>query len=187
VNVDFALRFAEEWAAAWNAHDLDRILTHYADDVVCSSPHIVRRLAESSGEVHGIDKSGRIGEVAWKLSPTFTSRWRTFATPSTPSSSTIAISAATRSRKCCASAMGSSAGGAAPTRRADAVDDSPDALRRHYVSIFTSDSTPTKPASGVIPELPRRLTESGVGVLASPRPGVRVGVRRKTREFRLLT
>jgi ketosteroid isomerase-like protein len=56
VDADFALRFAEEWAAAWNAHDLERILTHYADDVVFSSPHIVRRLGESSGEVHGIDE-----------------------------------------------------------------------------------------------------------------------------------
>jgi ketosteroid isomerase-like protein len=56
VDADFALRFAEEWAAAWNAHDLDRIVTHYADDVIFSSPHIVRRLGESSGEVHGIDE-----------------------------------------------------------------------------------------------------------------------------------
>jgi ABC-2 type transport system permease protein len=27
-----AVRFAEGWAAAWNAHDLDRILAHYSDD-----------------------------------------------------------------------------------------------------------------------------------------------------------
>ena len=52
----FALAFAEEWAAAWNSHDLDRILRHYADDVVFSSPHIVRRLGEPSGEVRGIDE-----------------------------------------------------------------------------------------------------------------------------------
>src|SRR5438128_2211948 len=56
VDADFTLRFVDEWAAAWNAHDLDRILTHYADDVVFSSPHIVRRLGEPSGEVHGIDE-----------------------------------------------------------------------------------------------------------------------------------
>jgi hypothetical protein len=29
---DFAERFAEEWVAAWNAHDLVRILAHYEDD-----------------------------------------------------------------------------------------------------------------------------------------------------------
>ena len=29
---EFARRFAEEWIAAWNAHDLERILAHYTDD-----------------------------------------------------------------------------------------------------------------------------------------------------------
>lgn len=30
--------FAQEWLAAWNAHDLERILSHYADDVKFLSP-----------------------------------------------------------------------------------------------------------------------------------------------------
>src|ERR1700723_3107179 len=34
---ELALRFAE-WIAAWNAHDLPRILSHYADDFEMSSP-----------------------------------------------------------------------------------------------------------------------------------------------------
>lgn len=29
--------FAQEWAAGWNSHDLDRILSHYRDDIVFSS------------------------------------------------------------------------------------------------------------------------------------------------------
>jgi ketosteroid isomerase-like protein len=33
-----AERFAEEWYAAWNAHDLDAILDHYTDDVEMVSP-----------------------------------------------------------------------------------------------------------------------------------------------------
>jgi ketosteroid isomerase-like protein len=33
-----AQRFAEEWYAAWNAHDLDAILDHYTDDVEMVSP-----------------------------------------------------------------------------------------------------------------------------------------------------
>ena len=52
MDAEFALTFAEEWAAAWNSHDLDRILSHHADDVVFSSPLIVERLGEPSGEVH---------------------------------------------------------------------------------------------------------------------------------------
>jgi hypothetical protein len=30
--------FAQEWIAAWNSHDLERILRHYADDVEVTSP-----------------------------------------------------------------------------------------------------------------------------------------------------
>lgn len=30
--------FAAEWIAAWNAQDLDLILSHYADDIVFASP-----------------------------------------------------------------------------------------------------------------------------------------------------
>jgi hypothetical protein len=33
-----AERFAEQWYAAWNAHDLNAILAHYADDVEMVSP-----------------------------------------------------------------------------------------------------------------------------------------------------
>jgi ketosteroid isomerase-like protein len=56
MDVDFVQRFAEEWEAAWNSHDLDRIVAPYADDVVFSSPHVVRRLGVPSGEVRGIDE-----------------------------------------------------------------------------------------------------------------------------------
>jgi hypothetical protein len=32
--------FAGSWIAAWNSHDLDRILAHYEDDVVLISPRV---------------------------------------------------------------------------------------------------------------------------------------------------
>ena len=49
----FAQRFAREWIAAWNSHDLDRILAHYEDDFEMSSP-IIRTLAgEPSGRLRG--------------------------------------------------------------------------------------------------------------------------------------
>ena len=49
----FASAFAAEWIAAWNAHDLDRILAHYADDFEMSSP-IIRSLAgAASGTLLG--------------------------------------------------------------------------------------------------------------------------------------
>ncbi len=53
MDLAFAQRFADEWAAAWNSHDLDRILAHYTDDVVFASPRIVDLLGDPSGRVHG--------------------------------------------------------------------------------------------------------------------------------------
>ena len=32
-DIEAARRFAEDWVEGWNSRDLDRILTHYADDV----------------------------------------------------------------------------------------------------------------------------------------------------------
>jgi len=49
----FAERFAREWVAAWNAHDLERILSHYEDDFEMSSPVIVRLVGEASGTLRG--------------------------------------------------------------------------------------------------------------------------------------
>ena len=49
----FAAQFAAEWIAAWNSHDLDLILSHYADDFVMSTPFIVRLMDEPSGTLRG--------------------------------------------------------------------------------------------------------------------------------------
>jgi ketosteroid isomerase-like protein len=48
-----ALRFAEEWVAGWNSHDLDRIMAWYADDVVFRSPLAARIVPGSDGVVRG--------------------------------------------------------------------------------------------------------------------------------------
>ena len=45
--------FADEWIFAWNAHDLDRVLSHYAEDIVFRSPVVVQRFGKASGEVSG--------------------------------------------------------------------------------------------------------------------------------------
>ena len=44
IQPDFAHRFAQQWIDAWNSHDLDRILDHYADEVTLSSPVALERL-----------------------------------------------------------------------------------------------------------------------------------------------
>lgn len=40
---------------AWNAHDLERILSHYADDFEMTSPLIVERMGVLSGRLKGKD------------------------------------------------------------------------------------------------------------------------------------
>lgn len=49
----FAEHFAAEWLAAWNAHDLPRILSHYAEDFEMASPRIVDVAGEPSGRLKG--------------------------------------------------------------------------------------------------------------------------------------
>ena len=55
MDLAFGQRFADEWVAAWNSHDLERILEHYTDDVVFASPRIVALMGEENGEVRGKD------------------------------------------------------------------------------------------------------------------------------------
>jgi hypothetical protein len=50
---DFAETFAAEWIGAWNSHELDRVLLHYADDFQFSSPLIPAVAGESSGILTG--------------------------------------------------------------------------------------------------------------------------------------
>jgi len=48
-----AKAFARQWAAAWNAHDLDAIVSHYAADAVLTSPVAAKILDDPSGTVKG--------------------------------------------------------------------------------------------------------------------------------------
>ena len=50
---EFAEQFAREWIAAWNAHDLPRVLAHYTDDFEMSSPYIQELMQEPSGKLKG--------------------------------------------------------------------------------------------------------------------------------------
>ena len=49
----FAEGFATEWIAAWNSHDLERILSHYSDTFEFSSPFIAAVAGEPSGILKG--------------------------------------------------------------------------------------------------------------------------------------
>jgi hypothetical protein len=55
MDLDEAQRFAAEWVAGWNSHDLDRIVEHYSADVVFRSPVAAQIIDGSDGVVRGIE------------------------------------------------------------------------------------------------------------------------------------
>jgi uncharacterized protein (TIGR02246 family) len=47
--------FVDDWLDAWNTHDIERVLAHFADDVVFLSPVAARVIPESRGITRGKD------------------------------------------------------------------------------------------------------------------------------------
>lgn len=52
-SLDDAKRFAHTWIQDWNNHDLDAVLSHYADDFEFASPLISSIAGEASGVLCG--------------------------------------------------------------------------------------------------------------------------------------
>ncbi len=69
ISKDFAEEFAHEWLEAWNSHDLERILSHYADDFVMSSPRIATVVNEPSGVLRGKGSIGAYWKRALETTP----------------------------------------------------------------------------------------------------------------------
>ena len=65
----FAEHFAREWIGSWNSHDLDRVLSHYADDFEMSSPYIIQIVGEPSGRLRGKKAVGAYWAKALQLIP----------------------------------------------------------------------------------------------------------------------
>jgi predicted ester cyclase len=53
VTKDEALNLAKRWAEAWNAHDLDLIMSHYEEGIELTSPVAAQLLGTSDGTVRG--------------------------------------------------------------------------------------------------------------------------------------
>ena len=49
----FAQQFASDWLDAWNARDLDAILSHFGDEIVFTSPLAARIIEGSNGIIRG--------------------------------------------------------------------------------------------------------------------------------------
>ena len=50
---DQLVDLAVDWCQAWSLGDLDRVMTHYTDDVALCSPKVVERLSHTDGWVRG--------------------------------------------------------------------------------------------------------------------------------------
>lgn len=65
IDAEFARNFAREWVKAWNDHDLEAILSHYAEDVVVHSPRMRLLLGREIDTVSG--KAALREYWAWAL------------------------------------------------------------------------------------------------------------------------
>jgi hypothetical protein len=69
ITTEFAEHFAAEWVAAWNSHDLNRIMAHYDNDFAMSSPVIVQFGVEPSGTLKGKDNVAAYWAMALAMIP----------------------------------------------------------------------------------------------------------------------
>lgn len=53
IDLAFATELADEWIAAWNSGEIERILSHYVDDFEMRSPLIAERGFSPTGSLRG--------------------------------------------------------------------------------------------------------------------------------------
>lgn len=66
---DFVQDFTEEWIAAWNDHDVERVLSHYSDDFELSTPYIATIMNIPSGTIKGKEAARTYWRAAIKRVP----------------------------------------------------------------------------------------------------------------------
>ena len=69
MNEEDARAFADAWVAAWNRHDLDAIMTHYAKGVTLTSPLVVRRYGHADGTLRGRKRLREYFEIGLRQVP----------------------------------------------------------------------------------------------------------------------
>jgi hypothetical protein len=53
VEQSWAQSLADQWVRAWNTHDIEAVLSHFAEDVIFTSPVAARVVPDSGGVVCG--------------------------------------------------------------------------------------------------------------------------------------
>ena len=69
ITKQFAERFADSWINAWNHQEIESIMNHYDDDVVFSSPFILKSQIGSKGMLHGKSELEKYFEIALEKNP----------------------------------------------------------------------------------------------------------------------
>lgn len=69
ISREFAAAFSQEWVEAWNRHDIDAVLSHYADDFTMSSPYIAQIAGVGSGSLTGKAAVRAYWEAALRMMP----------------------------------------------------------------------------------------------------------------------
>ena len=64
-----AQKFAEEWIAAWNSHDMEAILQHYAEDIEITTPMIKLAGGMESASLKGKESVRKYWEKALEKIP----------------------------------------------------------------------------------------------------------------------
>ena len=56
MDIEFAKSFADEWIDSWNSHDIDKIVSHYEEELEFKSPLIVERYSDPDGTIYTREK-----------------------------------------------------------------------------------------------------------------------------------
>jgi ketosteroid isomerase-like protein len=69
ITKDFATAFAISWVDAWNAHDLEKILSHYSEDFTIESPLAIQLYPQHNGVVIGKSEVRKYWTIGLERSP----------------------------------------------------------------------------------------------------------------------
>ncbi|NBA86541.1 nuclear transport factor 2 family protein [Emticicia sp. CRIBPO] len=64
-----AKKFAEEWVASWNSHDMEDILSHYSDDIEVTTPMIKMATGGETSTLKGKEAVAAYWKKAMKRLP----------------------------------------------------------------------------------------------------------------------
>lgn len=56
MNTVFAKKFSKDFINSWNSHDIEKIISHYAEELEFKSPLVVKRYSDPNGTIYDREK-----------------------------------------------------------------------------------------------------------------------------------